>query len=410
MVVPQTVGLAGFLLQTLPVPSFSLTLAAVILISLLAAVALVTVGYSVWAARRQRRRTEIRADLRGALLDRLYGRDEPAWGEWTAALSATERDELESLLDVYLRELDGRDAARLAGLGAALGIDKRARRDIAVGGYWERIHALVWLALLRDAPDRELLETHCTETPRERAAAARVLYAADAPDLATTGVDLLLRDDPSSFSVFGIDTLYRVGEADPGPLFERAAADFDAWEPALQQQVLLVARHLHTVIGGADLSWVVGALSSPEPRVRAAAWRALDAYGWNRGVRADIDPEAIADEPDPTVRASAYRMLGAWGDADAITTLSAAAESEPDGRTRVTAVGALLPHRHPDRSFAEFAPASDVSIPGDSLPSSLISADADAESDPLITAWEWASEHARFDRMALHISAGKSRN
>ncbi|OTF00463.1 hypothetical protein [Halorubrum sp. SD683] len=97
----------------------------------------------------------MRAALRSELLDRLYGRDDPAWDEWVAGLSAAERDELESLLDVYLRELDGRDADALAGLGRALGVHERARREIANGGYWDRTHALVWLALLRDAPERD---------------------------------------------------------------------------------------------------------------------------------------------------------------------------------------------------------------------------------------------------------------
>ncbi|WP_245851562.1 HEAT repeat domain-containing protein [Halorubrum persicum] len=372
-------------LQTVAVPPAALAIAVVVLGSLLVAVVIVTVGYSLRAARRRRRRRPIRADLRPELLDRLYGRDEPGWSEWVGELSAAERDELESLLDVYLRELDGRDADRLAGLGVALGIDERARREVADGDYWDRIHALVWLALLRDAPDRSLLETHCRGTPRERAAAARVLYAAEVPDLATTGIDLLLEAEPRSFSVFGIDTLYRVSESDPAPLFDRAAADFETWEPALQQQVLLVTRHLHTVVGGADLSWVIGALSAPEPRVRAAAWRALDAYGWNRGLRDDIGIDPAADEPVPSVRASAYRTLGAWGDAEAVTALRTAAASEPDDRARVALAEALFPHRGPnDRVSAR--------------------RDADGPADPFDVAWRWTSEHARFDGVARDIS------
>jgi len=388
------------------IPPVALTAAVVVLAASLAAVVIVTLGYSLRAARRRRRRTPIRADLRSELLDRLYGRDEPAWDEWVATLSTTERDELESLLDVYLRELRGRDADSLAELGVALGIDERARRDIADGGYWERIHALVWLALLRDAPDRSLLETHCRETPRERAAAARVLYAAETTDLATTGIELLLEAEPRSFSVFGIDTLYRVSETDPAPLFERAAADFETWEPALQQQVLLVTRHLHTVVGGADLSWVIGALSNPEPRVRSAAWRALDAYGWNRGLRGDIGAggDRIADEPAPSVRASAYRALGAWGDTEAVTALRAAAGSEPDDRARVALARALFPHWDPD------GPAPGRWDPDGPAPGreNAVGSDGDAV-DPFDAAWRWTSEHARFDRLARDISGARTR-
>lgn len=359
-----------------------LSAAAVVLVSALIAVVIVTLGYSLRAARVNRRRTETRARLRGELLDRQYGRDDPGWASWVESLSTAEREELESLLGVYLREIEGRDARRLAGLGSALGIDERSRRDVANGDYWDRLHALTWLALLRDSPDRELLEDNCLGSPRERAAAARVLYASDAPDLATTGVDLLLGDDPAAFSVFGIDTLYRVAEGDPAPFFERAAADFDDWDPALQQQVLLATRHLHTVVGSADLSWAVRALSSPQERVRASAWGALDAYGWNLRVRSGIDLGAVGEEPSPIVRANAYRLLGTWGDPDALGALRGAAGAEPDARARVAATDALLAHRRP---------GSEPPVP-----------------DGLDAAWRWASEHARFDRIARDVSGSRS--
>ena len=164
--------------------STALTLAVVVLGSLLIAALVVTVGYSVRAARERRRRTPARAALRSGLLDRLYEGDDPAWDEWVSGLSALERDELESLLDVYLRQLDGVDADELAALGTALGIDERARPEIAEGDYWDRIHALVWLALLRDPPDRDLLRERCTDTPRERAA-AETLVGQCGPDAAS---------------------------------------------------------------------------------------------------------------------------------------------------------------------------------------------------------------------------------
>ena len=384
-------------LSSFDVPlSRALSLGVVALGSLLAAAAVVTLGYSLLAARRRRRREPMRAALRGELLDRLYGRDEPAWDPWVAGLSPAERDELESLLDVYLRELDGRDAEQLAGLGRALGIDERARRETADGDFWARSRALVWLALLRDAPDRDLLRAHCTETPRERAAAARVLYAAETDDCATTGVDLLLRDDPEPFSVFGVDTLYRVAEGDPSPLFERAAADFGTWPPALQRQVLLVVRHLTTVVGGADLSWVIAALSSPESSVRAAAWRALGAYGWNRRLRGAVDLDAIPDEPDPVVRADAYRALGVWGDAAALAAIDAAGTTDSDSRARVAAAETLVAQRGPGPAPT---PAPAGSPDGSDRAPDL----------PFDVAWEWAAGHARFDRLARDISRDRER-
>ena len=234
---------------------------------------------------------------------------------------------------------------------------------------------------MRDVPDRELLETHCRGTPRERAAAARVLYLGDAEDLSSTGVDLLLEDDPGAFSVFGIDTLYRVAEADPSVLFERAAADFDEWAPALQQQVLLATRHLHTVVGDSDLSWTVRALDSPVERVRVAAWRALDAYGWSPRIRAGIELAAVGGDPSPIVRADAYRLLGAWGDADALSALRTAAAAEPDARARVAAADALFHNR---------SRTPETPVP-----------------DGFDIAWQWAAEHARFDAAARDVSAGR---
>lgn len=398
MPVPSAVSIGS----SLPL-SRVLLVGVIVLGSLLLAVVVVTIGYSLRAARRRRRRDPIRSGLRGELLDRLYGRDDPAWDEWVAGLSAAERDELESLLDVYLRELDGGDAASLAELGGALEIDTRSRRALVDGDYWERLHALVWLSLLQEPPDRDLLERHCTDTPRERAAAARVLYDAATDDRATAGVDLLLRGNVAAFSVFGVDTLYRVAEDDPLPFFERAAADFETWEPALQRQALLVVRHLTTVAGGADLSWVIAALSNPDPRVRSAAWGALGAYGWSRQVRDRIDLTAIGDDSDPTVRTRAYRALGLWGDADAITALEREYGVEPDPRARVAAAETLISQRSErGESPRRLPPDYDGVPPADAEP---VAPDAEA----VETAWRWAREHARFDRLARDISAERDR-
>lgn len=365
------------LLQAVELSSTVLLVAAVGLGSLIVSVALLTIGYSVRRAWRRQRLEAIRSDLREELLSRLYGGSEPAWEQWVLGLSSHERGELESVLAFYLRELDGSDAIRLAELGKALGIDDRSRRHIETGGYWHRLHVLTWLALLRDPPDRELLYAHCTDTPRERAAAARVLYLSHTDDLSTTGTDLLLGDDPRSFSVFGIDTLYRVSRADPSPLFERAAVGYDDWEPALQQQVLLATRHLNTVVGAADVSWISRSLSSPHERVRAEAYRTLGGYGWHRGLRSQFDMTAVIDDPSPIVRASTYRALGEWGDTAAIHGLYSAATVETDDRARVVAAATLYPYRN--------------RVAGD-IP------------EALGETWSWAAEHARFDAITRDIS------
>ncbi|WP_435182459.1 HEAT repeat domain-containing protein [Halobellus sp. EA9] len=369
-------------LQVGAVPRWIVVLSALVLLSLLFSTALLTVGYSVLRYLRRRRRDAVREDLRAGLLERLYGGDDPDWEAWVETLSKRERSVTEELLEEYLRELRGSDARALFGLGEALGIPERARADLADGGYYERLGALTWLGLLQDPPSVEALERHCTGTPRERAAAAKVLYLSDYPDLPSTGARLLLRDASEAFTVFGIDTLYRVVESDPGPLFERAAADAHTWPPALLQQVLLVARNVNTVVGDADLSWVVTALSSPDERTRAEAARALGGYGWRPSLRGEVDVGDLGMDPSPAVRASVYRMLGEWGDADAVETLMWLAAMEPESRARVAAAEALVSHR--ERYGVSPPPA-------------------------IADAWSWATAHAWFDELATDVSTERRR-
>lgn len=353
-------------------------IAGAVLTGLLALTAFLTVGRSLQQARRRRRRAAVRDDLRSGLLERLYGGESPDWGRWVETLGGRERDVLEALLEEYLRELDGSDAAKLAGLGRALGIDERARRHLESGDMYERLGGLTWLALLADPPDLAVLKRQCLGNQRERAAAARVLYASDHPELASIGVSLMLADRTDGFSVFGIDTLYRVAEADPKPFFDRAAGSATDWDPALQAQALLITRQVSTVTGGAELDWLLELLSSPAERTRVEATRALGGYGWKRSLRDRIDLDALRADPSPLVRASTYRMLGEWGDEDAVRTLEAAAGAEPEERARVTAAESLLPFR--DRY--------DLTVP-----------------EPLRAAWAWADANAAFDEQARDITS-----
>jgi hypothetical protein len=351
---------------------------AVVIGSLLLSILLLTLGYSLLRARRRRRRDAVRENLRSGLLERLYASDDPAWTEWVDSLSTRERSVLETLLEKYLRELAGADARRLTGLGTALGIGERSRRRLESGGRQTRLNALTWLALLQDAPDVSTLEERCTGTPRERAAATRALYVSEHDDIGAVGVDLLLGGSPGPFSVFGIDTLYRVAEVDPGPLFDRAAADYGDWGPALQAQILLVCRNLNTVLGDADLSWVLDLTASSAEQTRVEAVRTLGAFGWRTSLRERVDIDALTSDPSSVVRGSVYRMLGEWGDEKAAAATLEAAAAESDARARVAAASALVGH-------------SDVGSP----PASLTDA------------WSWATEHAVFDRLARDVSVSR---
>jgi HEAT repeat protein len=159
------------------------------------------------------------------------------------------------------------------------------------------------------------------------------------------------------------------------------------------------------VVGDADLSWVVAALSSPDPSVRAAAWRALGAYGWNRRLRDAIDLDAIPDEPASAVRADAYRALGVWGDAAALAAIDAAGPLDPDARAQVAAAETLVAQRGPDA-----APAPRTTDRTADAPVRSDDAEAPAtEVPPFDVAWGWAAEHARFDRLARDISRDRDR-
>jgi len=355
--------------------------AGVALAFMLALMIVLSVGRSLQRFRQRRRNDELHRELQNDLLDRLYGEGDPEWETLVETLSERERSVLESLLEEYLRELKGEDAETLAGLGDALGIGKRARRLLRTGDYYERLQALTWLMLLREQPDIRFLERYATSTPRERAAAARILYVSGDPDFASDGVDLLLRNHTDPFTVFGIDTLYRVAEQEPSRLFERAGVDYRRWEPALQEQVLLATRHLSTLIGRANPTWITDLASSPVERTRVEAVRALGGFGWNRSLREQVDLEALFADPSPAVRASAYRMLGEWGDEDAVTALLAAAEREENDRARIAAAEALLGHqgRH---GFAVGGGLAD--------------------------AWAWVAEHDAFDDRAIALSQGEA--
>lgn len=361
------------------VPRRAVLIAALVLVVLLSIEFVLTTGYSVVRYFQRKREDRIKEPLREELLTRLYRPSDPEWDHWVNSLSKHERSVLESLLDDYLRELQGDDAEQLAGLGTALGITAQAHRDLKQGSYNDRLHALTWLALLQDAPSIEVLKQHCMETPRERAAAVRVLDECDYPEIETVGVDLLLSDDPDPFSVFGVDTLYRAAETDPSHLFNRAAEDFTTWEPQLQQQVLLACRHLRTLLGDANVFWLAEALDSPAERTRVEAAKTLGGFDWHPTLLKSIDLQTLASDDSPLVRAGAYQMFGEWGDESAIDLLRFAGMTDDNDRARVAAARALVEHRD------EYS----LNIPAESA-----------------AAWSWARAHSIHDAAIRDVSTG----
>jgi hypothetical protein len=354
------------------VPSVIVLIAVALVLGLALAVSFyLTIGLSVYRSVVDTRRERVRDRLQSEMLDRLFAEGDPEWESLVADLSDTERTVAESLLDEYLRELDGQEADQLRGLGGALGIPERARKHLEQGGKYTRLDALTWLTLLRESAPYEAAAFE-PRTPRERAAVVTLLQeTGELPD-AETGIAILLDGHSEQFSVFGQDTLYRVARTDPEPLLMRARERYQTWPEPLLAQVLAVCAALETSVGSADLSWLTAALDSDNEAIRAAAANALGSFGWQSSLRNSMMLSKTTDDPSAKVRAAVYRMLAEWGDEQALTALLYALVSETDPRALTIGTTALVGRR--DR----------------------IDVDAAAVLGP---AWAWSFEHAEYDQL-----------
>lgn len=343
-----------------------------LVVGLLLAVSLyTTLIWSVYRSIVDDRRDRVRDDLREGLLERLFAED-PDWEAWVSGFSTTERTVAESLLDEFLRELDGQEKVQLQGLGVALGIPDRARRQLDGGREFDRLDALTWLTLLGD-PEPYLESTFDPETPRERAATVTLLSETDSLEDSRDGVSILLDDIEGQFTVFGQDTLYRVSREDPTPLLETARAEYTTWDEPLLAQVLAVCANLESSVGEQDLAWLIAALETENEAIRAAAARALGSFGWRESIRDRSFLERAVDDPSPRVRGAVYEMLGAWGDQTALSVLLYALVEESHPRALERGTAALVARR--DR----------------------IDAETSAVLGPV---WDWSLEHAEYDALA----------
>lgn len=307
----------------------------------LVGIGLVTYGLAVQRARRDELRADARRRVRGELFDRL-GREEPGWGAWTERLSHRERRELRELLDGLLRNLHGRERARLVDLGLTLGIGERARADLGAERIHVRLRALAWLALLEEPVEEERLFETCAGDPRTRAAAARLLYVCDHPRAGEFGTSLLVWEGSRPLSVFGLDTLYVLNRAGSTPLLYRGSTAAGDWDPALLVQVCTVLRDCPSTDAPTEaFDWLRALLAHESPTVRKAAIGAFAGRGWRPALRERIDAEALVADSDPGVREAAYGLLAAWGDGPATALLERAARGEENDRCRLVAVRAL---------------------------------------------------------------------
>lgn len=334
-----------------------------------------TIGLSVYRSVQDTRRQRVRDELQSGVLDGVFG-DDTDWSQWIEGLSKTERAVVESLLDEYLRELEGGNAESLRELGAVLGIPDRSKQWLERGGEYKRLHALTWLTLLRE-PGRLDAADFTPRTPRERAAVVRLWHETGEIDDPQNGLSILLEDVSAQFTVFGQDTLYRIATEDPGALFEVSAANYRTWSKPLLVQVLVVCQHLGTSVTTENLSWLTANLEHEGEAVRAATARALGNVGWREDIRDGPFLDRLARDPSPEVRSAVFRMLAEWGDQTALEALKELLEWEDDRRARLAGTNALVRQ----------GGTVDGEVP-----------------DRVTTSMAWSAEHAEYDTIARQRS------
>ncbi|MFC6942837.1 HEAT repeat domain-containing protein [Salinirubellus sp. GCM10025818] len=323
-----------------PITSFDLILfISVVLLAVLGATAIVTLGRAVQAARHDRRSEAVRPSVRYEIIERMSASD-PGWEQWVNDLDPFERFVAKEELQGYLRQVRGKDRETLQRLGDTLGIDTWAECMFKRGDRFDQLAALTWIALLDIDVTLETLRATCMAHPDTRAAAARVLYEQDHPAATTEGTDGLLAEK-RPLSMLGLDTLYQLNKEDPRFLLSRAEQASDSWPDSLLVQVLRVIGEAGPTSPDVSLDWLGSLFADDSPLVRAAVADALAGYGWHDHARTVIEIENVRRDSSPRVRQAVYRMLGSWGDQPARDALRDAIRTESDPRSAVVAIEAL---------------------------------------------------------------------
>jgi len=305
-----------------------------VLFALLVSVIVLTVGRSVWSARRDKRRAQLRAQLRPKVFTFLETDDsDPGWLD---EIDTLERSVLRDLIKDQLAVVSGDIRGRLQRLGIAINLDEWAITLLKSEGRFARLRGLTWLHRLDIPVDTDLIVEHCRDSPTLRAAGARVLSTRQDQEATEAGTTLLYRSG-RPLTVLGVDTLYQFHKDDPTQLIAFAERNSWLWDDALVTQTLAVIRECDPIGTDGSLKWVVEQTAHEDGDVRAAAVSALERYGWRPEIRYGVDWDQRLRDRSIRVRRSTYRVLGAWDDALADRLIDEAIVSEPDGRTRVIA-------------------------------------------------------------------------
>lgn len=321
---------------------FTLGVLASLVLAAFLVVAAATLGLSYYNRRADRRRKHTRERVRRQLFEKQR-EENPDWGAWITGLDSLERNELEGVLERYLRTLRGPERQLYHDLALAVGMGERAAARLDQGTVVSRLRALATLSVLAYPIEQQRLLDTCLDTRRTREAAARLVAERpgefDSPEV--FGMRLLLWETDRSLTPYGQETLYELARSNPAPLLTRARQDADEWGPELLDAVCSVLEHIEPAGPDHQFEWVFPLFGHENPYVRAAAIKVFKRHRERPQLRSRIPFRQLVTDDDPYVRRTTYRILTYWGDDRARQLLEWAVIDEEDARCQLAAVRAL---------------------------------------------------------------------
>jgi hypothetical protein len=324
------------LFTALVVAGFAISVVVVVL-------SVATFGIGVRKNRLDNRREDARRRVRGELFERRT-RENPEWEQWVDGLDSTERDQLETLLDRFLRTVSGSERALYISLAERLEMGRRGDETLDERALLPQLRALSRLTLLNYSVTAERLIETSLGRRETREVAARLLYERreEFERPAALGTAFLLWHGQRPLTARGLQTLYEFNDGWPIPLLSQARWSATEWNTTVLTQVCRVLGQCQTTAGVGWFGWLFELFDHEEPRVRAAAVRACRQVGWRETFHERIPFRELIADDDPRVRRATYRVLTYWGDDHAHQLLEWAVIDEDDPRAQLVAVRGLV--------------------------------------------------------------------
>lgn len=323
-------------------PATVLIYAGVAIVALFLLLSMGAIATSVRERRMDKKREAARKRVRSSLFGRA-AKDEPDWESWIGDLSTTERTQLADIIEHYLRTLRGGGQETFLAVAHALDMGVAADEQLDDSSILTRLQALARLTVLDYPIDEQRLLATCLENRRTRETAARLLYERrdEFANPEALGTALLIWDGHHPMGIRGLETLHDLNSTDPVALFSQGFWGVHRWRPTVVVQVCTVLQACRIRRMAPIHEWVFTLFDHWNPRLRAAAIRAVRSVGHRNDVRSRIPFTQLITDEDPRVRRSTYKVLAAWGDTRAKGLLEWAVIDEEDQRAQLVAIRAL---------------------------------------------------------------------